>query len=421
MKKAVWLTFFALALAVGFGCKPAGESGNGSAAGTGSSGSGSTASNTRPEPPGPGNKVTGDVIKVGVIASLNGELKPWGEDSVRGIRMAVDEFNAAGGLDGKKVELVIEDTNSKPEVGKSATEKLVAEDGVIAVLGEIASGITQPAAEVCFRYGVPIISPGSTRVDITNIGANVFRVCFTDNFQGAALAKFAYEDLGLRRIAMLTDKKQPYSTGLSDVFRQAFTSFGGEIVDEQFYEGGSTQDFKPQLTNIKAKNPDGLFCSGYFNEVGPIARQKEIVGLNVPMIGGDGWDSAELLASGGSGIIGGYWSNHYSNLEDRPEVKRFIEEFKKRYGGPPATAMAPLGYDAALVLLDALKRAESLDSKSLMKAIAETKNLQAVSGTITIGPDGNAEKSILILQVTKEARDKPVKRIEFFRFEPKSN
>lgn len=394
------------------GCKSEGANGGSS------NGGGEVGASVRPESPGEGNRVEGDVIKIGVIASLNGELKPWGEDSVKGIQMAVDEFNAAGGVNGKKVQLVIEDTASKPEVGKTATEKLVNEDKVVAIIGEIASGITQPAAQVCFQYGVPIISPGSTRVDITNIGSNVFRVCFTDNFQGAAMAKFAYEDLGLRRVAILTDKKQPYSTGLSEVFRQAFTDFGGEIVDEQFYESG-TQDFKPQLTNIKAKNPDGLFCSGYFNEVGPIARQKEIVGLNVPMLGGDGWDSAELLTSGGRGIIGGYWSNHYSNYEERPQVQRFIEAFKKRFGGPPATAMAPLGYDAALVLLDALKRAESLDSKAITKAIAETKNLDTVSGTITIGADGNAEKSILILQVTAEARDMPVKRIEFFRFEPK--
>lgn len=400
------------ALILLWGCKD--DTSNGANAGGGSSGG--TA--TRPESPGEGNRVEGDVIKIGVIASLNGVLKPWGEDSVKGIQMAVDEFNAAGGVGGKKVQLVIEDTASKPEVGKTATEKLVNEDKVVAILGEIASGITQPAAQVCFQYGVPIISPGSTRVDITNIGNNVFRVCFTDNFQGAAIAKFAYEDLGLRRVAILTDKQQPYSTGLSDVFRQAFTDFGGEIVDEQFYESG-TQDFKPQLTNIKAKNPDGLFCSGYFNEVGPIARQKEIVGLNVPMLGGDGWDSAELVTSGGRGIIGGYWTNHYSNYEKRPQVQRFIGEFKKRYGDPPATAMAALGYDAALVLLDALKRATSLDSKAITEAIAETRNLDAVSGSITIGPDGNAEKSILVLQVTAEARDMPVKRIEFFRFEPK--
>ncbi|MER3462682.1 MAG: ethanolamine utilization protein EutJ, partial [Armatimonadota bacterium] len=398
------------ALLFSWGCK--------NDASSGSNGNGPGGSATRPESPGEGNRVEGDVIKVGVIASLNGELKPWGEDSVRGIQMAVDEFNAAGGVNGKKVQLVIEDTASKPEVGKTATEKLVSEDKVVAILGEIASGITQPAAQVAFQYGVPIISPGSTRVDITNIGNNVFRVCFTDNFQGAAMAKFAYEDLGLRRIAILTDKKLPYSTGLSDVFRQAFTDFGGEIVDEQFYESG-TMDFKPQLTNIKAKNPDGLFCSGYFNEVGPIARQKEIVGLNVVMLGGDGWDSAKLLTSGGRGIIGGYWTNHYSNYEKRPQVQRFIQAFKERFGSPPATAMAPLGYDAALVLLDALKRAESLDSKAITKAIAETANLEAVSGTITIGRDGNAEKSILVLQVTEEARDMPVKRIEFFRFEPK--
>ncbi|MCH8275823.1 MAG: ABC transporter substrate-binding protein [Armatimonadetes bacterium] len=399
----VWGLAALLALA-GAGCKT-------------STGGGDTVIRPDVDPAATGNAVEGDVIKIGVIASLNGDLKPWGEDSVRGIKLAVEEFNAAGGLDGKMVELLIEDTASRAEQGKSATEKLIAKDKVVAIIGEIASGITQPSAMVAQQYGVPIISPGATRVDITQIGKAVFRACFTDNFQGAAMAKFAYEKLSLRRIAILTDKAQPYSTGLSDVFRAAFTQFGGEIVDEQFYEKG-TLDFKPQLTNLRTKNPDGLFCSGYFNEVGPIARQRLVIGLDVPMIGGDGWDSRELLQSGGRGIIGSYFSNHYSSLEDREIVQRFVANFTDMWGAAPATAMGAVSYDAAGVLLDALRRAETLDSPGIIKAIQDTKDFPGVSGSITIGDDGNAEKAILVLEVTEEGFV-PFDRIDFFVFEEK--
>lgn len=383
----------AAALAGILGCNPTGGSNGGKTANGGSE----------------------DPIKIGLIASLNGELKPWGEDSMRGAQLAVKEFNDAGGLNGRKVELIVEDTASRPEQGKTATEKLLNEDQVLAVLGEVASGITQPAAEVCQAAGVPIIAIGATRVDITEIGEYVFRACFTDNFQGAAMAKFAYEDLGLRRVAMLTDKKQPYSTGLSDIFRKAFESFGGTIVAEEFYEGGNI-DFQAQLTNIKAKNPDGLFCSGYFNEVGPIARQREALGLNVKMVGGDGWDSRELIQSGGTGIIGGFFCNHYHNSEDRDEVRNFVEAFKKEYGNEPATAMGALGYDAATILLDAIKRAEKIDPKSIRDAISTTKDLKGVSGSLSIGPDRNAQKPALVLEVKKDDFE-PYKQVPFFVFE----
>lgn len=366
-----------------------------------------------------GNPIEDDTIKVGLIASLNGANQPWGQDSRDGAQLAVDEINAAGGVNGKKIDLHVEDTNSAPEGGKSATEKLVGQDKVACVLGEVSSGITLPAANVCQDAGVPIIGIGATRVDVTQQGGAVFRVCFTDNFQGAALARFAYDDLKLRNVALMTDRKQPYSTGLSDVFRQAFTQFGGKIVGEEKYESGNL-DFKAQLTNIKALNPDGIFCSGYFAEVGPIARQRMDVGLqNVKMLGGDGWDSKDLLKSGGEGIIGQYMSNHYSELEDRPEVKDFVAKFKKKYGRDAGTAMAALTYDAAQVMIQALKTGSPKTSKDLITAISQVKDLKGVTGNITIGPDGNAQKPILILQVTPTGF-KPVKQIPFFVFDSKT-
>lgn len=344
-----------------------------------------------------GNVMEGDTIKVGLIASLSGAEKPWGDESKKGAQLAVDQANEAGGINGKMIELLVEDTGGLPATGKTATERLVSSKKVLAMLGEVASGVTGPSAEVCQSAGVPIISVGSTRTKLSNTGNMFFRVCYTDAFQGAMLAKFAYDDLKIKNVAILTDKQLPYSVGLSDDFRAYFTQLGGTIVAEDFYEKGTT-DFKGQLTNLKAKNPEGLFCSGYFTEIGPIARQRAAVGLDVPMFGGDGWDSTELLNSGGEGIMGSYYSNHYSNLQDREQVKNFVSTFKAKYGSEPANAMGALGYDAALVLIDALKRAAAMDSKSIRDAIATTSGLEAVSGTITMGPDGNAQKSGLILK-----------------------
>lgn len=351
----------------------------------------------RPVSTGAGNTMEGDTIKIGMIASLSGAEKPWGDESKKGAQLAIDQANEAGGINGKQIELIVEDTGGLPATGKTATERLVSSKKVLAVLGEVASGVTGPSAEVCQSAGVPIISVGSTRTALSNTGNMFFRVCYTDAFQGAMLAKFAYDDLGIKNVAILTDKQLPYSVGLSDDFRAYFTKLGGTVVAEDFYEKGTT-DFKGQLTNLKAKNPDGLFCSGYFTEIGPIARQRAAVGLDVPMFGGDGWDSSELLNSGGEGIMGSYYSNHYSNLQDREQVKNFVSTFKAKYGSEPANAMGALGYDAALVLIDALKRAAAMDSASIRDAIATTSGLEAVSGTITIGPDGNAQKAGLILK-----------------------
>ncbi len=409
MKKSLLLSALAVCM-IGFaGCTP-----KGSDSGSTSNSSGGSELVGRETPDAEGNKVEGDTIKIGLIASLNGEQQPWGKDSENGAKLAVEEINAAGGINGKKIELIIEDTGSKAEGGKSATEKLVGEDKVVAVLGEVASGITLPAAQVCQENAVPLIAVGATRIDVTQQGGSTFRVCYTDDFQGAAMAKYAYEDLKLKKMAVLTDRKLPYSTGLSEVFVKAFKSLGGEIVAEENYESGNI-DFKAQLANIKAKNPDGLFCSGYFTEVGPIARQRQSLGLNVPMLGGDGWDSKDLLDSGGEGIVGGYFANHYHISEDRQEVKDFVDNYKKKFGTDAGTAMAALTYDAAKVCFEALKNDPELTSKSLISAISKIKDFKGVSGNITIGPDGNAQKPALVLKVEKTGFV-PVKQIPFFEF-----
>ncbi len=341
-------------------------------------------------------------VKIGLVASQNGELIPWGTDCINGAQLAIDEANAAGGIDGYKIQLVIEDSASKPEQGKTATEKLV-QAGVVGVLGEVSSGITQPMSQVTSEQNLPHIAVGATKTTITDIGPNVFRVCYTDDFQGPVMAKFAYEALGLKKMAIMTDEKQPYSQYLSQTFKDYFVKLGGEIVAEESYESKQTT-FTAQLTSIKSKSPQGIFLSGYFTEVGPIVRQAGQLGIkDVEYLGGDGWDSTEIISSGGDAIIGGYFCNHYNEKEDRPKVKTFLEAWNKKYGKAPGTTMGALGYDAAALMIDAIKRAGKTDKQAVIDALEETTDFDGVSGKITLkGSGGNPKKQALVVEVGKE-------------------
>lgn len=397
--------FLSLAVAAGLliGCGPSGSTTTAETPGAEKS-TETTAGAKRPMPTVSGPKIEGDTVKIGLVASLNGELKPWGDDSKRGVELAVEEINAAGGINGKKVELLIEDSGSKPEQGKTAADRLIAK-GVVGIVGEVASGITAQIADSAFAAGVPVVAVGATRTDLTDKGANIFRVCYTDDFQGPVMARFAYEELRLRRLAIMTDIKQPYSQGLSESFKKKFAELGGEIVSEESYNSGD-QQFNAQLTNIKGKNPDGMFLSGYFTEVGLIARQARDVGLNVKLLGGDGWDSQDLLAGGGEGILGGFFCNHYNNQEDRPEVKAFLDKWKAKHNGQlPATTMGALGYDSMMLMADAVKRAETPDAAGIIKALEATEGFKSVSGEITLkGKGGNPPKRALVVEVTKNGQ-----------------
>ncbi|RYG25023.1 ABC transporter substrate-binding protein [bacterium] len=348
------------------------------------------------------NNATAGALSVAILNdrwSLSGENKPWGDDSLEGAKMAVAEVNAAGGINGKQVELLVQDDASTPEGGKSAAEKLLSQ-GVVELLGEVSSSITIQIANSAFEKNVPVVDIGGTKPEITDIGSNIFRVCYTDDFQGPVMAQFAYEELGLRNVALMTDNQQAYSQGLSKTFKEHFEKLGGKIVDEEKYNTSDTA-FQGQLNAMKAKNPDGVFMSGYFTQVGPIAQQARAAGIKAKFLGGDGWDSPTLLDSGGNAIIGGYMCNHYNNKEDRPEVKEFLAKWKKAHGGKePGTTMAALGYDAAAVGLNAIKNAKSPDTAGIIAALDETENFKAVSGTITLkGGNGNPTKQALVVEI----------------------
>ncbi|HSD11472.1 MAG TPA: ABC transporter substrate-binding protein [Candidatus Binatia bacterium] len=338
-----------------------------------------------------------DEIVVGEFASLTGGTATFGRSSDAGVQLAVEEINAAGGLLGKKVRVVVEDDQSKPEEARTAVLKLLKQDEVVAVLGEVASSRSLAAAPECQRAAVPMISPASTNPRVTAVGDYIFRVCFIDPFQGSTMAKFAIETLHATTAAILRDVKNDYSVGLADFFRDEFARRGGKILIDVSYSEGDI-DFKAQLTAIRGVRPEVVFVPGYYTEVGLIARHARELGITVPLLGGDGWDSPRTVEIGGAAVNGCYFSNHYAADDPNPIAQRFIDKFRKKYSEVP-DAMAVLGYDAMGVLADAIHRAGTTDGKPLRDAIASTKDYPGVSGKITIDEKRNARKSIVVLKI----------------------
>jgi branched-chain amino acid transport system substrate-binding protein len=337
-------------------------------------------------------------ILVGEYGSLTGSEATFGTSADAGIQLAVQEINDAGGINGRPVQVKVEDNQSQTAEAANAVQKLITRERVVAVLGEVASGRSMAGAPICQGNRVPMISPASTNPDVTATGDYIFRVCFIDPFQGTVMAKFAAENLKLKRIAILKDQGQPYSTGLADNFKSAFTRMGGQIVAEEAFTATDT-DFKAYLSAIKGRAPDGIFIPGYYTQVGTIGRQARELGIKVPLLGGDGWDSPKLFEAAGTALEGCYFSNHYSAEDPSPAIRNFIQRYKSRYSGQVPDAMAALGYDAMQVLADAMKRARSLSGPDLRDAIAETRDFPGVTGKITIDANRNAQKPAVVLQI----------------------
>jgi branched-chain amino acid transport system substrate-binding protein len=341
---------------------------------------------------------SGDAILVGEYGSMTGPEATFGTSTHEGVMLAVEEINGAGGVNGRTIEVRLADTQSLEAEAATAVQKLIDRDKVVAVLGEVASGRSLAAGPICQDKQIPMISPASTNPKVTEVGDYIFRVCFIDPFQGTVMAKFAAQNLKLTRLAILKDQSAPYSTGLASNFRTAFQQLGGTIVAEESYTGTDT-DFKAQLTSIKAKNPEGIFIPGYYTQVGTIGLQARQLGITVPLLGGDGWDSPKLFEAAGNNLEGCYFSNHYHIEDKRPEIQEFIDKYKAKYSDKTPDAMAALGYDAARILADAMKRAGSTDGSALRDAIAATKDFKGVTGTITIDASRNATKPAVVLQI----------------------
>jgi branched-chain amino acid transport system substrate-binding protein len=370
------------------GCKPAGDGGGGGGATSGES---------------------AGTIKIGEYASLTGKEAAFGQSSHKGTQLALEEVNAAGGVLGRKIEFIYEDNRSTPGESATIVKKLISRDGVVAVLGEVASGRSLEAAPICQANKIPMISPSSTNPEVTEKGDYIFRVCFIDPFQGTVMAKFAKARLNAKNVAVLSDVAAPYSIGLGKFFKERFLADGGKIVSEQKFSSGD-KDFKAQLTAIKAANPDAIFAPCYYTEAGLIVRQARQLGITAPLFGGDGWEAPELLQIGGDALEGCYYSTHYSPEDQAPAVQAFVNKFKAKFNGEVPDAMAALGYDSAMVLVDAIKRAGTTDAAKLRDAIAATKEYSGVTGKTSLDANRNATKPAVILAI-KDGKFKYVETI----------
>src|SRR6185369_17101652 len=274
----------------------------------------------------------------------------------------------------------------------------------------VASSRSLEAAPICQQNKIPMISPSSTNPDVTKTGDYIFRVCFVDPFQGTVMANFASKTLKAKRVAVFTDVKSDYSKGLAKYFKEGFTAAGGQICTELDFNGGD-KDFKAQLTAIKAASPDAVFVPGYYTDVALICIQAKQLGLDVPLFGGDGWESDQLVKIGGDAVDGNYFSTHYAPDVATQKSKDFVASYQKRFAGKLPDAMAALGYDSALVIADAIKRAGSTDGQKVRDALAATKDFDGVTGKTTINEKRDATKSAVILQV-KDGRFKYLETVE---------
>jgi branched-chain amino acid transport system substrate-binding protein len=338
-----------------------------------------------------------DTIKIGEFASLTGREAVYGQTAHKGTLLAIEEVNAAGGVLGRQLELLTEDDQSKSGEAATVVKKLIARDKVIALLGEITSGRTLEAAPICQNAKIPLISPGATAPEVTAKGNYIFRVCFIDPFQGTVMAKFARDSLKIRRVAVLSSVSSAQSVGLAKFFRERFTDGGGTVVLEQKYAEGD-KDFRAQLTAIRAAEVEGVYVPGYYAEAALISKQARDLGLTVPLLGVDGWESPELVSVGGPAVEGAYLSTHYSPENQSPGVVAFNERYRRRWGGD-SNALSALGYDSAMVLVDALRRAGTTDGAKLRDTLAATRDFAGATGLITFDAQRNPTKSAVVLTV----------------------
>jgi len=336
-------------------------------------------------------------VKIGFFMSMTGRDASFGEASLRGARLAVDELNAAGGVLGRPVELVVEDDRSLPGEAATAVKKLISRDHVVALVGECSSARTLEAAPVAQTAGVPLISPASTSPKVTQAGDAIFRVCFIDPFQGDVIAAFARHRLGLKRAALLVDATAPYSVGLAEYFEKTFVALGGEIVATQKYAGADT-DFRAQLTAIRAAHPDALFLPGYYVSAGLVARQAKQLGLQATLLGGDGFEAPQLLEIGGDALEGAYYSTHFATENTGRASRAFVEAYRARHGDVP-NGLSALTYDAVRLVADAVTRAGTTEKTALRQALAATRDFPGVTGRTTINAQRDADKDAAIITV----------------------
>jgi len=343
-----------------------------------------------------------DTVKIGVNMELSGAVATYGQSTVDGIELAIDEVNAAGGIDGKQVELVKYDNKSDAAEATTLATKLMTEDDVACVLGPATSGAFKAEIPVANDNKVPVISGSATADDVTVDASGVkeyaFRICFNDSYQGTAMANFAYKNLKVKKVVIILDNASDYSKGLAKSFKDTFTEVGGTIAAEEAFVAGET-DFNAVITKIKDKDFDAIFIPGYYQEAGLIIKQARAQGIDVPIMGADGFDSPTLVELSGAAAANDiYFSNHYSSLDEESVVVDFIKAFKEKHDKDP-DAFNALGYDLAKFACDGIARAGGEGGEALKDALAGTEEFKGVTGTFSVDENHNPVKAVVVIEM----------------------
>lgn len=350
-----------------------------------------------------GGDAKGDTIKIGANLELSGEVASYGQSISEGMELAIEEINDSGGVDGKKIKVVKVDNKSDNAEAASAATRLTSQENVLAIIGAATSGNTIAQAQIANDTKTILLSPSGTAPNVTenedgSINEYVFRTSYIDPFQGTVAANFATKELGVKTAAIYSDSASDYAKGLAAAFKETFQKAGGKIVAEESYVAGDT-DFRSTLTRIKSANPEFVFIPGYYEEVGLIVKQARESGVTVPLMGADGWDSPTLVDLAGKDALNNtFITNHYSAQDPDTKIQEFVTKFKEKYKDKSPDAFNALGYDSVYLLVDAIKRAGSLDREAVKDALAETKDISLVTGVVTIDKKHNPIKSATILE-----------------------
>lgn len=339
-------------------------------------------------------------VRVGVFLPLSGSQSSFGEDAIRGAQLAADQINERGGIAGRPIVLEVRDTHSNETTTAEVVRELAANKSVNVLIGEIVSARSIVAAKVAQESGIPMISPASTHQDVTAAGDMIFRICYAEPFQGAAMARFA-GSLKVTKAAILLESENPYSQGLADSFRENFSKAGGAIVAEQSFRAGDLS-FRPQLEAIKAAQPEVIFLPSYYQEAALVIREARQLGLEIPFLGGDGWDSMEFLRAAGAAADNCYSANHFSAENVLPENETFVTAYKAKFKSPPPP-LAALAFDAVSLAADAITRSGADDRAKIRDALAATSVFPGVTGTLTFDANRNPAKPAVILRVENGA------------------
>jgi len=345
-----------------------------------------------------------ETIKIGVNYELSGEVASFGSHTVNGIQLAFEEINAAGGVLGRQIEPIVLDNKGVAEEATSVATNLIVNQGAVVHLGAATTGATLAAIPVAMESQVPLLTTSATALPVTvdpltgETRDYVFRICFIDPWQGQVGARFAYQDLGVRKAAVYFDNTNDYSKGLAQSFIDEFETLGGEIVGSEGY-GTGDQEFRPTLNNFKNSGAELIYIPGYYQKVGLIVRQAREIGLDVPLLGGDGWDAPELIeVAGAENLNNAYFTNHYSFQDPAEKVQAFVEAYQAKYGEIPDSFSA-LGYDAAYLIADAINRAGVAEPEAIKDALAATTDFDAVTGKLSFDEQHNPVKEIAIIEL----------------------